>query len=198
MNAVTKHILFRPMLPGAEDILFSGDAWARDDGHIDTSPEAQHLGCFTGGMFLLGGKTFHVDSHISIGEKLSRGCAWAYDAMPTGLMPEIFGMLECPSLEPCDWDPNKWASQGDQRLKEGFRNARDPKYILRPEAIESIFYLYRVTGNEELRDVAWRMFQAIIKATETPIAYSAIADVTVLGETEKTDSMEVYIIHSIL
>lgn len=198
MNAVTKHILFRPMLPGAEDILFSGDAWARDDGHIDTSPEAQHLGCFTGGMFLLGGKTFHVDSHISIGEKLSRGCAWAYDAMPTGLMPEILGMLECPSLEPCDWDPNKWASQGDQRLKEGFRNARDPKYILRPEAIESIFYLYRVTGNEELRDVAWRMFQAIIKATETPIAYSAIADVTVLGETEKTDSMEVYIIHSIL
>lgn len=76
-------------------------------------------------------------------------------------------------------------------LKKGFRNARDPKYILRPEAIKSIFYLYRVTGDEELRDVDWKMLQAIVKATETPIAYSAIADVTASGETDKMDSMEV-------
>lgn len=179
------------MLPDKADILFSGDVFVRDDGRVDKVPEAQHLGCFTGAMFLLGGKVFDIDSHVSIGEKLSRGCAWVYEAFPTGLMPEIFGMLECPTLAPCDWDAARWLEQGDQRLKEGFRHARDSRYILRPEAIESIFYLYRVTGQEELRDVAWTMFQSIINATHTPIAYSAISDVSATGETEKLDTMEV-------
>jgi mannosyl-oligosaccharide alpha-1,2-mannosidase len=68
---------------------------------------------------------------------------------------------------------------------------RDTRYILRPEAIESIFLLYRMTGKEDLRDLAWRMWESIMKATETPLGNSAIADVTVKGETSKMDSMEV-------
>lgn len=179
------------MLPDQADILFTGNVFVRDDGHVDRDFESQHLSCFTGGMFLLGGQTFQVDSHVSIGEKLARGCAWGYEAFSTGLMPEIFGMLGCPTLAPCDWDSTKHAEQGDQQLKKGFRHARDPRYILRPEAIESLFYLYRVSGQEELRDIAWSMFQSIVTATETSLAYSAILDVRVTGETIKEDSMEV-------
>lgn len=184
------------MLPDKADILFSGDVFVRDGGRVDRVPEAQHLGCFAGGMFLLGGRTFGIDEHVGVGERLARGCSWAYGAFPTGLMPEISGMLECPTLAPCEWDEARWREQGDRRLRAGLRNARDPRYILRPEAIESIFYLYRVTGREELRDVAWTMFQSIVKATETPIAYSAISDIRATGETEKVDSMEVRALHS--
>lgn len=192
VNTVTEHLLFRPMLPDKADILFSGNVFVREDGRIDPDYEAQHLGCFAGGMFLLGGQTFDMPSHVQIGEKLARGCAWAYAAFPTGLAPEIFGMLACPTLAPCEWDAMKWAEEGDKTLQGGFRHARDPRYILRPEAIESLFYLYRVTGQESLRGVAWMMFQSIVKATETPLAYSAILDVGVLpGETVKEDSMEV-------
>jgi hypothetical protein len=59
----------------------------------------------------------------------------------------------------------------------------------RPEAIESIFILYRITGDIELRNIAWKMFQTIDKATRTDIAHAAIVDVR---ETplKKTDSME--------
>jgi mannosyl-oligosaccharide alpha-1,2-mannosidase len=106
-------------------------------------------------------------------------------------MPEITGFVACPSLEPCEWDEKRWAEEGDRELSKGFRHARDPRYILRPEAIESIFYLYRATGQEELRDIAWKMFQNVVKATETGLAYSAIKDVRAKGETEKEDSMEV-------
>lgn len=179
------------MLPSQTDILFSGNVFVRDDGHVDRDFETQHLGCFTGGMFLLGGKTFAIDDHVRTGEKLARGCAWAYDAFPTGLMPEISGFVACPSLEPCEWDQKRWAEEGDQQLAEGFKHARDPKYILRPEAIESIFYLYRATGDHGLRDIAWKMFQSVVDATKTRLAFSAIKDVTVMGETEKEDSMEV-------
>lgn len=106
-------------------------------------------------------------------------------------MPEMFKMIPCPSKDGCQWDPEKWVKEGGQTLPKGFRSARDPKYILRPEAIESVFILYRVTGDEKLRDVAWEMFKSITTSTETALAYSAISDVTVQGETRKTDSMEV-------
>lgn len=179
------------MLPSQTEILFSGDVFVRDDGRVDRDFETQHLGCFTGGMFLLGGQTFGIADHVRTGEKLARGCAWAYGAFPTGLMPEISGFVACPGLEPCEWDEARWAVEGDQQLAKGLKHARDPRYILRPEAIESVFYLFRVTGHEELRSIAWEMFQSVVKATETGLAYSAIRDVRVMGETEKEDSMEV-------
>ena len=47
-----------------------------------------------------------------------------------------------------------------------------------PEAIESIFIHYRITGDPSLADAAWRMFSSIDNATRTDIAHSAIADVT--------------------
>lgn len=179
------------MLPSQTDILFSGDVYVRENGRIDRNFETQHLGCFTGGMFLLGGQILSIDAHVRTGEKLARGCAWAYDAFPTGLMPEITGLLACTDLELCEWDGKRWAEEGDQQLAKGFTHARDPRYILRPEAIESIFYLYRVTSQEELRDIAWNMFQNVVKATETRLAYSAIKDVKAKYGTEKEDSMEV-------
>ena len=190
MDVVIRHILFRPMLPDGEDILFPGTAFVHED-RIDLIPEGQHLACFVGGMFLLGGKTFGIEPHVRIGERVTRGCSWGYEAFPTGLLPEIFGLIPCPTLARCDWDVERWAREGDRRLKKGFKHARDPRYILRPEAIESVFILYRVTGQEELREIAWTMFQSIVDATQTTTANSAIADVTATGATEKLDSMEV-------
>ena len=63
------------------------------------------------------------------------------------------------------------------------------KLQYRPEAIESIFILYRVTGDIELRNIAWRMFQNIDKATRTDIAHAAIVDVRD-SPPKKTDRME--------
>lgn len=194
MDTATEHLLFRPMLPDQKDVLFSGDVHVQPDGQIDHIPESQHLSCFTGGMYLLGGRIFDIDEHLQLGERIARGCGWGYSIFSTGLLPEIFGFVSCPSKQPCYWDADRWlAAQDERRLGiQGLTHAREPKYILRPEAIESVFYLYRVTGQEELRDVAWEMFQSIVDATQTHLAYSAIADVNVKkGETVKTDSMEV-------
>ncbi|KAI3341187.1 family 47 glycosyl hydrolase [Ustulina deusta] len=191
METVIAHVLFRPKLPDQADILVPGNVWVRGDGRIDLQPEAQHLACFVGGMLGLGGKLFDLPDHIEIGEKVTRGCVWAYDAMPSGMMPEICGFLPCPTTEPCSWEGEAFSGERGQTLPKGFENARDPRYILRPEAIESVFYMYRITGKEEYQEMAWRMFQSIKKATATELAFSAIADVTVDGsETEKTDSME--------
>ncbi|KAL2185679.1 glycoside hydrolase family 47 protein [Thermothelomyces heterothallicus CBS 203.75] len=196
MDASARHMLFRPVVPDDDpegrDVLFAGDAYAYRDRRVERIPQGQHLACFAGGMFALGGRLFAIPDHVALGERLARGCAWAYHAFPTGLMPELFTMLPCDSLDgPCPWDENRWRRErGAVRLPRGFKSARDKRYMLRPEAIESLFLLYRMTGKEDLRDLAWRMFRSVMEATETPLANSAIADVTVEGETTKMDSME--------
>ncbi|CAJ2503102.1 Uu.00g104960.m01.CDS01 [Anthostomella pinea] len=189
MDAVTEHLLFRPMTPDQADILFTGNVYVRK--RAELQPEVQHLGCFVGGMFGLGGKLLGLPEQLEIGEKITKGCVWAYDAMPAGIMPEIMAVIPCPTLAACEWDQAEWEAKGDRSLQKGIENARDPRYILRPEAIESVFLMYRITGKQEYQDMAWRMFQSIRKATETSLAFSAISDVTVNGgAAQKDDSME--------
>ncbi|EEP80626.1 hypothetical protein UREG_05468 [Uncinocarpus reesii 1704] len=70
----------------------------------------------------------------------------------------------------------------EQRLKEeripfGMTDIMSRKYILRPEAIESVFYMYRTTGDESWREKGWAMFQAVELATRTELGSSAIKDV---------------------
>lgn len=51
------------------------------------------------------------------------------------------------------------------------------KYILRPETLESLFVLYRLTGDESYRDQGWRIFQNLVRSCKTPAAFSGLKDV---------------------
>ncbi|KAL1838575.1 hypothetical protein VTJ49DRAFT_2502 [Mycothermus thermophilus] len=215
METAIRHNLFRPMLPDEKDVLISGHVYVgKHDGRLNEPllrPEAQHLVCFAGGMFALGGRLIQNDTHVKIGEKLMDGCVWTYQAMPTGIMPESFHMLPCESADHCPWDEDKWrqavlkkinlnpnmdAKDADaeiarRRIPKGFTAVSDPRYLLRPEAIESVFILYRITGRSDLPDTAWKMFEAVEKHTKTDLANSAIVDVSITeGEAEPNDSME--------
>lgn len=60
-----------------------------------------------------------------------------------------------------------------------------PSYYLRPEALESVFYMYRITGDEKWRNYGWDMIQSILRLTaiyssdnEQVIGYAGVADVT--------------------
>ncbi|KAI1855625.1 hypothetical protein JX266_000490 [Neoarthrinium moseri] len=191
MATVIDNLLFRPMLPEQDDILFTGDLSVDAATGEKTLPgDSQHLACFAGGLFGLGGKIFGIQEHVDIGGKIAKGCAWAYDAMPTGVMPELFSLFPCTSLDGCAWDEDKWELKGNATLARGFQNVDDARYLLRPEAIESIFVMYRITGDEQYQETAWRMFQSIHNATETDLAFSSISAVTTAGGTAKIDSME--------
>lgn len=192
LDTGVKSLLFRPMTPDKTDALFSGSAVVNIQGDVHLNYEVQHLGCFVGSMYGMAGKILEREDYVDIGEKIARGCAWAYKTFPTGIMPEIGNVIPCTreKLEPCEWDDVRWEKEGNKFPHKGFRDVLDPRYMLRPEAIESIFYMYRITGNTEFQDIAWTMFQAIQTATETTLAYSAISSVTAEGTTEKLDSME--------
>ncbi|KAF2662389.1 glycoside hydrolase family 47 protein [Lophiostoma macrostomum CBS 122681] len=194
---IDKHMLFRPMLPdpkeGAE-LLFSGDVHANNY-HESLDPEMQHLTCFIGGFFALAGRLFKNDYHVDLGAKLTEGCIYAYKTMPTGIMPEIFHMTPCPTRNSCPFNNTFWEEQvlkytysarptdftamvSDMRLPKGWTSLRDKRYLLRPEAIESVFIMYRITGHEEYLDHAWDMFTAIQRASRTKFANGQVIDVT--------------------
>jgi mannosyl-oligosaccharide alpha-1,2-mannosidase len=197
MDVATDNLFFAPMIPGDEEILISGNVDIHTDGP-SLDPESEHLSCFIGGLFALGGRLFNNDEHVSTGAKLARGCAYAYKSFPTGIMPERYNMVLCPGPDrrkPCVWDEERYAREAAARpqyrpdLPKGFTTAKDPRYILRPEAIESVFVLWRVTGDPAWRETAWDMFQAVANATETAYANAAILDVNVVGSKQE-DYME--------
>jgi len=174
------------MTPDGADILMSGGVHVEMGKSPELESQGQHLVCFAGGMIALGGKLFRDEEHGKIGRKLTEGCIWAYRNMPLGIMPEIFSMLACEKIEgECVWDEEKWKAEVE-RLggKEaalpprGFTAIWDKRYLLRPEAIESVFILYRTTGDPKFLEAAWEMFESIINVTTTELANSAISDVT--------------------
>ncbi|KAI9876893.1 MAG: hypothetical protein M1830_005374 [Pleopsidium flavum] len=199
IDVAKKHVLYTPLNQGSRDILLPGNVRVME-GEVKLDPQGQHLACFAGGMIGIAAKIFERDD-LEIARKLVDGCVWAYETMPTGIMPETFHTVPC--LTDCQWDDTKW-HQGilyrqndphgsalnyitDKRLQPGFTDIGDR----RPEAIESLFILYRITGNITLQDKAWNMFQAIEKHTRTEIANAAIDDVTTtVPPPPKSDRME--------
>ncbi|KAK3485241.1 glycoside hydrolase [Neurospora hispaniola] len=191
LEAADKKLFYRPMVPGNEDVLMVGtaDVIVDMDGKEEMvlNPESEHLGCFVGGVYGLGGRLFGRPEWVeSQGVKITKGCVYAYRAMPTGMMPERYNMVPCPSRDDagCRWNEDVWEREKKKRLEwkqhlpKGFTTAKDPRYILRPEAIESVFVMWRITGRQEFQEAAWDMFTAVSKGTVTEFANAAVLDVT--------------------
>ena len=83
--------------------------------------------------------------------------------MPSGIMPETVSVTTCP----------------DGRCEQIDISIKNAGYYLRPEAVESLFILYRVTGEMEWQDKAWQTFMAIERAARTDLAYAALENVAV-------------------
>jgi mannosyl-oligosaccharide alpha-1,2-mannosidase len=206
LDVAAEHALFRPSTPDDSDLLTSG-AVRVEGSSILVDPILQHLSCYTGGMYALGSKLFGKEDHYKIGRKLTDTCVWAYKASPAGIMPEVSHLLQCANKTDCTWNAKAWhdavAAKADQhsdkdplqnianlRLPSGFTSIDDRRYILRPEAIESVFIMYRITGEQSWQAAAWDMWTAIQRSTDTDIGNSALLDVS--AETPpRADSMEV-------
>lgn len=65
-----------------------------------------------------------------------------------------------------------------------------PGYELRPEIVESTYYLYRLTGEKQYRARGGEMFAGLVKYCRTPAGYAALASVITK---KKRDRMESYL-----
>lgn len=180
----SKYHFFKPKTPGDQDLLFPGSLQAGDPPSLST--EVQHLGCFVGGMVGLGSRINDSPTELAMAIRLADSCYWAYTNTASGIMPEIFHINSCPSEGSCTWTEEDKTGLGKQY---GFTSVDDSSYQLRPEAIESIFIMWRITGDREWMEKGWTMWQAIAKHTRTEIANARLSDVT-NEKPNQVDSME--------
>lgn len=101
-----------------------------------------HLACFVGGMIALGAQevdTASRKSHLmSVAADLTETCVRMYTRQKSGVSPEF---VEFPA--------------GNDFINgAGY-------YILRPETMESLFYMWRFTKEQKWRDYGWAIFAAI-------------------------------------
>lgn len=206
-----EHLFFRALNPEDKTILVPGTVRGRHAAKRERIASGQHLTCFAGGMVALGSRIFSQPEELETARQLVEGCIWSYESMPSGIGPEIFRPAICLPDDDCLWSEERWHkavlshgnSDGDvenlaeraqtvikaKGLPPGFTAVDDPRYLLRPEAIESVFVLYRITGDKTLQDRAWKMFTSIVAAAKTDIAFASLKDVT-LARPELIDSME--------
>lgn len=169
-----------------------------------------HLVCFMPGTIALGAtgglpvaearrlSTWGAkqESEIALAKELTQTCWGMYKVNPTGLAPEIahFHIHDPPLLEtdhlvaPLDHlsdDPDA-AWRSDYIIKPNDRHN-----LQRPETVESLFYMWRITGDETYRVWGWEMFKSFVEHTDIGSGggFTSLDDVTTVPPT-KRDNME--------
>jgi len=142
-----------------------------------------HLSCFVPGMIALGLQSLpeeDVKAHLgnttwrSVAEGLTLSCADMWTSTPTGLAPEyVYLDRRDPGA------PGKVPSPGQHSF-------------LRPETAESLFYLYRLTGNNKYRKLGKKMFRAIVAHSKVEAGFASVHDVTQIP-TRKMDDMQSFV-----
>lgn len=111
-------------------------------------PKMDHLVCFMGGSFVLGvteGSSIHeldpLDAKDSedfrLGQEITRTCYEMYKMTATGLASELVYLNDKEQSGP---------NEPDMEIRY-----QDAHNLLRPETLESLFLLYRMTGEEQYR-----------------------------------------------
>lgn len=109
-----------------------------------------HLVCFLPGLLVLGaeGKTFLEDTQLA--REILHTCTTVYSRTKTGIGAEIVVF---------------------ENMTRDF-NIKASSYLLRPEYVESLFYMYRFTGDQKYRDLGWKVFEVMeTKNINTTVGY---------------------------
>ncbi|GAM84138.1 hypothetical protein ANO11243_021300 [Dothideomycetidae sp. 11243] len=132
--------------------------------------QSQHLACFDGGNFILGGLVLSEQKYIDYGLALVAGCEDTYNNTATGIGPDSFG-----------WDPSSIPSDQQTFYEKAGYYITGPAYILRPEVLESFYYAYRATGDQKYRDWSWNGISAILNNTRVGSGFAELQNVNVPG-----------------
>ncbi|KAJ2250478.1 hypothetical protein GGI13_004012 [Coemansia sp. RSA 455] len=138
-------------------------------------PYADTFTNFIPGTLGLISKIVGSDSYFDLAESLLEAGYSVFDKMPSSLGAEAIKFVR--KNVPSDYLLMKNSSQSmvDQF---GFSLER-PYYLLRPELIESLFYMYRLTGKTIYADRVWKIWQGIQRNCRVPGGYVGTANVAV-------------------
>ncbi|XP_068167597.1 mannosidase, alpha, class 1B, member 1b [Antennarius striatus] len=142
--------------------------------HGEFSPKMDHLVCFLPGTLALGAHNGLPADHMDLAKQLMETCYHMYSQMETGLSPEIvhFNMYE--------------GNTQDINVKFADRHN-----LLRPETVESLFYMYRFTQDHRYREWGYEILQNFNNYTKVSSGgYTSINNVRDPDYPSPRDKME--------
>ncbi|KAM9641758.1 endoplasmic reticulum mannosyl-oligosaccharide 1,2-alpha-mannosidase isoform 3-T3 [Trichechus inunguis] len=143
--------------------------------HGRFSAKMDHLVCFLPGTLALGAHHGLPAEHMDLAKALMETCYQMNRQMKTGLSPEIAHFNVVPQ-----------EGRQDVEVKPADRHN-----LLRPETVESLFYLHRCTGDSKYRDWGWEILQSFNTYTRVPTGgYSSINNVQDPQNPGPRDKME--------
>uniref|UniRef100_A0A8C0SEZ2 alpha-1,2-Mannosidase n=1 Tax=Canis lupus familiaris TaxID=9615 RepID=A0A8C0SEZ2_CANLF len=143
--------------------------------HGRFSAKMDHLVCFLPGTLALGAHHGLPADHMELARALMDTCYQMNRQMETGLSPEIVHFNLYPQND-----------HKDVQVKPADRHN-----LLRPETVESLFYLYRLTGDRKYQDWGWEILQSFNTYTRVPSGgYSSISNVQDPLNPQPRDKME--------
>uniref|UniRef100_A0A5S6R4S3 alpha-1,2-Mannosidase n=1 Tax=Trichuris muris TaxID=70415 RepID=A0A5S6R4S3_TRIMR len=137
-------------------LLFAGEINARGD----FLPKMDHLACFISGTLALAVEHGFARELLHYAKDIGETCRAMYTSNPTGLGPEIAHFNQNPLVQ-----------------QDLFVKKNDEHSLLRPEAVEAWFYLYRLTNDSKYQDWGWDMLQAIERHARVASGYCSVASV---------------------
>jgi hypothetical protein len=133
----------------------------KNGGTLDTKMD--HLVCFMGGLLALGAYTdpLGLDSaraqrDLRTAKALTYTCYQMYARMNTGISAEYV----------------QFRDGQDFQIGRGA-----PHYLLRPEAVESMFVLNQLTGDPIYREWGWEIYQSVETFCKAKYGYGALSNV---------------------
>ncbi|KAM3874595.1 LOW QUALITY PROTEIN: endoplasmic reticulum mannosyl-oligosaccharide 1,2-alpha-mannosidase [Diretmus argenteus] len=166
VEGVKKHLLRQT---GPSRLTFVGEL-----SHNRFVPKMDHLVCFLPGTLALGAHNGLPGDHMDLAVQLIETCHQMYAQMETGLSPEIAHF----NLQPHDGR--------DVDVKTADRHN-----LLRPETVESLFYMYRFTKDTKYRNWGWDILESFNKYTKVSSGgYTSINNVRDPANPGPRDKME--------
>ncbi|TFK32630.1 glycoside hydrolase family 47 protein [Crucibulum laeve] len=156
------------------------------------SHNLEHLTCFLPGLIALGVHTIDLPANVRerhkwAAEGLAYTCWVSYADQVTGLGPDGIRMIHGEK-----WVDalTAWEQQGRRGVVPGLGESPPEKdmtkrdysnqnriYLLRPETVESIYYMWKTTGDIKWRERGYGIFQAIEQYCKTAYGYTTLSSI---------------------
>lgn len=172
------------------------------------SPKMDHLVCFLPGSIAIGATEGLMETEarkltswnrqkeqqMTLARELMKTCWGMYAVTESGLSPEIAWFeADDADLRPMPGSSPRPRSKDDKTAweKDFIIKPMDAHNLQRPETVESLFLMFRVTGDPIYRKWGWEIFKAFQKHTivDNGEGYTSLDDVTRVPPT-KRDNME--------
>ena len=179
-----------------------------------------HLVCFMPGTIALGAtggltiteakrsKSWSQEQNddMELARELAKTCWGMYKASATGLAPEIthFNVSDPPRLE-----IDGRLSSADLSFEDTANASWKADYIIkpqdshnlqRPETVETLFYMWRITGETMYREWGWEMFKSFVQYTAAAdgSGFTSLSKANRIPPTVKDDMESFWLVSKLL